>query len=347
MGEQRFRAAQAMKWIYGDYQLDFQQFTNFSKELRQKMADQFNTAVPELLSEHVSSDGTVKWLLKMDSDNAIETVYIPEKNRGTLCVSSQVGCSLNCTFCATGAQGFNRHLSTAEIIAQVWVAAKQLNHHNKNRRITNVVMMGMGEPLANYERVLPALNIMRDDNGFGFANKRVTVSTSGLVPQIRQLNRDADVSLAVSLHAANDDLREQLVPLNKKYNIDSLLSACREFVAGKKKARITFEYTVIGGVNDGSEQARELTQLLRDIPCKINLIPFNPFPGTRFKSPHAKKVDQFKEICMSAGYICTVRKTRGDDIAAACGQLAGEFMDRTRRSATYGAESKKRPLEVR
>ncbi len=347
LGEQRFRAAQAMKWIYGDYQLDFHQFTNFSKDLRQKMATLFNTAVPELISEHVSKDGTIKWLLKMDSDNAIETVYIPEKNRGTLCVSSQVGCSLNCTFCATGAQGFNRHLSTAEIIAQVWVAAKQLNHHNKNRRITNVVMMGMGEPLANYERVLPALNIMRDDYGFGFANRRVTVSTSGLVPQIRQLNRDADVSLAVSLHAPNDDLREQLVPLNKKYNINSLLAACREFVADKKKARITFEYTVIGNVNDGAEHAQALTRLLRDIPCKINLIPFNPFPGTRYKSPSAKKVDQFKEICMAAGYICTVRKTRGDDIAAACGQLAGEFMDRTRRSAAYAADSIKRPLEVR
>lgn len=347
MGEQRFRAAQAMKWIYGEYQLDFHQFTNFSKDLRQKMATHFSTVVPELISEHVSKDGTVKWLLKMDSDNAIETVYIPEKNRGTLCVSSQVGCSLNCTFCATGAQGFNRHLTTAEIIAQVWVAAKQLNHHSKNRRITNVVMMGMGEPLANYDRVLPALNIMRDDCGFGLANKRVTVSTSGLVPQIRQLNKDADVSLAVSLHAPNDELREQLVPLNKKYNIESLLAACREFVTGKKKARITFEYTVIGGVNDGPQQAHALTRLLRDIPCKINLIPFNPFPGTRFESPNPKKVDQFKEICMAAGYICTIRKTRGDDIAAACGQLAGEFMDRTRRSATYGAESMKRPLEVR
>jgi 23S rRNA (adenine2503-C2)-methyltransferase len=347
MGEQRFRATQAMKWMYGDYQLDFHQFTNFSKALRQKMAAHFSTAVPELISEHVSQDGTIKWLLKMDSDNAIETVYIPEKNRGTLCVSSQVGCSLNCTFCATGAQGFNRHLSTAEIIAQVWVAAKQLNHHNKNRRITNVVMMGMGEPLANYERVLPALNIMRDDCGFGLANKRVTVSTSGLVPQINQLNQDADVSLAVSLHAPNDGLREQLVPLNKKYNIEQLLNACREFVRNKKKARITFEYTVIGGVNDAPEQAHELTRLLHDIPCKINLIPFNPFPGTVFQSPSSKKVDQFKEICMAAGYICTVRKTRGDDIAAACGQLAGEFMDRTRRSAVYGSRLMKRPLEVR
>lgn len=347
MGEQRFRASQAMKWIYSDYELDFHQFTNFSKTLREKMADRFSTAVPELISENISADGTIKWLLKMDSDNAIETVYIPEKNRGTLCVSSQVGCSLNCTFCATGAQGFNRHLTTAEIIAQVWVAAKQLNHHTKNRRITNIVMMGMGEPLANYERVLPALNIMRDDFAFGFANRRVTVSTSGLVPQILQLNKDADVSLAVSLHAANDELRTQLVPLNKKYNIEQLLGACKQFISGKRKSRITFEYTVIGGVNDSAQNARELTKLLRDIPCKINLIPFNSFPGTKFVEPSAKKVDQFKEICMRAGYICTVRKTRGDDIAAACGQLAGEFMDRTRRSGLRSTATEKRPLEVR
>ncbi len=329
MGEQRFRANQAMKWIYSDYQLDFHQFTNFSKTLRDKMDARFSTSVPELISENKSTDGTIKWLLKMDSDNA------------------QIGCSLNCTFCATGAQGFNRHLTTAEIIAQVWVAAKQLNHHSKNRRITNIVMMGMGEPLANYERVLPALNLMRDDCAFGFANRRVTVSTSGLVPQILQLNKDADVSLAVSLHAANDELRTRLVPLNKKYNIETLLSACREFIRDKRKARITFEYTVIGGVNDGAEQARDLTKLLRDIPCKINLIPFNTFPGTRYVEPSAKKVDQFKEICMSAGYICTVRKTRGGDIAAACGQLAGEFMDRTRRSSLLSVTTEKRPLEVR
>lgn len=347
MGEQRFRASQAMKWIYGDYQLDFNQFTNFSKDLRAQMSERFSTSVPELVSEHLSTDGTMKWLLKMDSDNAIETVYIPEKNRGTLCVSSQVGCSLNCTFCATGAQGFNRHLTTAEIIAQVWVAAKQLNHSHTNRRITNIVMMGMGEPLANYDRVLPALNIMRDDCGFGFANRRVTVSTSGLVPQIRQLNKDADVSLAVSLHASTDELRTQLVPLNKKYNIAELLSACKEFIRDKKKARITFEYTVMADVNDGPEHAHGLTRLLRDVPCKINLIPFNTFPGTQYREPSLKKVEQFKEICMAAGYICTIRKTRGDDIAAACGQLAGEFMDRTRRSSLKSATTETRPLEVR
>ncbi len=342
MGEQRFRASQAMKWIYGERAVDFDQFTNFSKKLRQQLQVDYVIELPELLSEQVSVDGTIKWLLKVDDVNAVETVYIPEANRGTLCVSSQVGCTLNCTFCATGAQGFNRHLTTAEIIAQVWVAAKQLDHSHTNRRITNVVMMGMGEPLANYQRVLPALNIMRDDFGFGFANRRVTVSTAGLVPYIEQLNQDADVALAISLHAPYDELRNQLVPLNKKYNIKTLLAACKNFVRGKKKARITIEYTLIDGMNDAPEHAHALCQLLANIPSKINLIPFNPFPGTQFKQAKPQAIERFKAICMQHGFIATVRKTRGDDIAAACGQLAGEFMDRTRRSA----QVKKIQLEV-
>ncbi|WP_154223117.1 23S rRNA (adenine(2503)-C(2))-methyltransferase RlmN [Marinicella rhabdoformis] len=333
LGEQRFRASQAMKWIYGEREMNLDAFSNFSKTLREKLKAVFTLDVPELVSEQKSVDGTIKWLLKVDEVNAVEVVYIPEKNRGTLCVSSQVGCSLNCTFCATGAQGFNRHLTTAEIIAQVWVAAKQLDHHPvKNRRITNIVMMGMGEPLANYSNVLPALNIMRDDFGFGFANRRVTVSTAGMVSKIDQLNLDADVSLAISLHSPFDDLRDKLVPLNKKYNIETLLASCRRFIKDKKKARITWEYTLIDGVNDQPEHARALTKLLSKIPSKINLIPFNPFPGTLFKQSKPENIERFKEICMKAGYITTVRKTRGDDIAAACGQLAGEFMDRTRRS---------------
>lgn len=342
MGEQRFRASQAMKWIYSEQQLDFAAFSNFSKALRAQLTADYIAQVPEMISEKVSKDGTVKWLLKVDEVNAVETVYIPEKNRGTLCVSSQVGCTLNCTFCATGAQGFNRHLTTAEIIAQVWVAAKQLSHSAQDRKITNIVMMGMGEPLANYKNVLPALNIMRDDFGFGFANKRVTVSTAGLVPYIDQLNQDADVSLAISLHAPYDELRNQLVPLNKKYNIATLLDSCKNFVENKRKARITIEYTLIDGMNDLPEHAHALGKLLKQLPTKINLIPFNPFPGTPFKQSKPQNIERFKEICMRHGLITTVRKTRGDDIDAACGQLAGDFMDRTRRSATI----KKIPLGV-
>jgi len=342
MGEKSFRASQAMKWIYGEQNLDIKSFTNFSKILRDKLSEGYVAQVPELLSEKISKDGTIKWLLKVDDVNAVETVYIPEKNRGTLCVSSQVGCTLNCTFCATGAQGFNRHLTTAEIIAQVWVAANQLGHTLNKRKITNVVMMGMGEPLANYNRVLPALNIMRDDFGFGFANRRVTVSTAGLVPYINKLNEDADVSLAISLHAPTDELRNQLVPLNKKYNIKTLLESCKAFVKNKRKARITIEYTLIDGMNDKPEHAQALCDLLKQIPSKINLIPFNPFPGNSFKQAKPEVIERFKNICMKSGLITTVRKTRGDDIAAACGQLAGDFMDRTRRSS----ELKKIQLEV-
>ncbi len=333
-GEQKFRAAQLMKWVYHQFQTDFSQFTNFSKSHRVRLAEKFVIQPPEIVARQESTDGTIKWLLRMGEGNAIETVFIPEGKRGTLCVSSQVGCSLNCTFCATGAQGFNRHLSTAEIIGQVWLAARELGHSTTNRRLTNVVMMGMGEPLANYDNVLPALNIMRDDFGFGLANKRVTVSTSGLVPQIDQLNRDADVSLAVSLHAPNDALRNTLVPLNKKYPIAPLLAACKRFVEGKRKARITFEYTLIDGVNDRPEHARALVKLLSHVPCKINLIPFNPFPGNPFRRSRPEAIERFYAICAASPIVTTIRKTRGDDIAAACGQLAGEFIDRTRRSLT-------------
>ncbi len=333
-GEKPFRASQLMKWIYHEQQTDFNAYSNFSKSLRAWLQAHCCIETPRILSEKKSTDGTIKWLLGVDHRNAVECVFIPEANRGTLCVSSQMGCSLNCTFCATGAQGFNRHLSTAEIIGQVWLAARALGHSRQQRRITNVVMMGMGEPLANYDQVLPALRIMRDDFGFGLANKKVTVSTAGLVPKIDQLNADADVSLAVSLHAPNDALRNRLVPLNKKYDVAQLLAACKRFVHGKKKARITIEYTLIDGVNDGADAARELCRVLADVPCKINLIPFNPFPGSTFRRAADARIEMFRQICVRKGYVTTVRTTRGDDIDAACGQLAGEFMDRTRRSGS-------------
>jgi 23S rRNA (adenine2503-C2)-methyltransferase len=332
IGEQKYRAAQFMKGLYHHHESDFDNYTNFSKDLRSKMQAFSTLKVPHVVSEKKSKDGTIKWLLQMQEGNAIETVYIPEKKRGTLCISSQIGCSLNCSFCATGAQGFNRHLTTAEIIGQVWVAAKLLGQSSKNRRITNVVLMGMGEPLANYPRVLPALKIMLDDFGFGLASRRVTVSTSGMVPYIYQLKQDIDVSLAISLHAPFDLLRNTLVPLNKKYNIETLLKACEDYIEGKRKAKITFEYTLIKGINDKPEHARALTKLVANIPCKINLIPFNPFPGNEFQQSLPEVIELFQNICEKSRIVTTVRKTRGDDINAACGQLAGEFHDRTRRS---------------
>jgi 23S rRNA (adenine2503-C2)-methyltransferase len=330
--EPKYRAAQFMKGLYHQYESNFDNYTTFSKVLRSNMQEISTLEVPKIISKKTSTDGTIKWLLQMKEGNAIETVYIPEKKRGTLCISSQIGCSLNCSFCATGAQGFNRHLTTAEIIGQVWVAAHELGQSSKNRRITNVVLMGMGEPLANYPRVLPALRIMLDDFGFGLASKRVTVSTSGMVPMIYQLKEDINVSLAVSLHAGIDSLRNKLVPLNKKYNIETLLQACRDYVKDKKKAKITFEYTLIKDVNDHPDHARALIKVLANVPCKINLIPFNPFPGNSFERSLPESVERFQNICERSKIVTTVRKTRGDDIDAACGQLAGEFLDRTRRS---------------
>ncbi len=334
IGEQKYRAAQFMKGLYHYYESDFNDYTNFSKNLRAEIQKFATLEVPQIVSEKKSRDGTMKWLLKMKEGNAIETVYIPEAKRGTLCISSQVGCSLNCSFCATGAQGFNRHLTTAEIIGQVWVAAKMLGQSSKNRRITNIVLMGMGEPLANYDRVLPALRIMLDDYGFGFASRRVTVSTSGMVPYMYKLKEDIGVSLAVSLHAPIDSLRNQLIPLNKKYNIEILLKACRDYVKDKKKAKVTFEYTLIKDINDKPEHARALVKILAKIPCKINLIPFNPFPGNEYQRSLPNTIERFQNICEKSRIVTTVRKTRGDDIDAACGQLAGEFHDRTRRSNT-------------
>ena len=333
LGEKPFRAQQVMKWIYHQGVTDFAEMTNLSLALREQLAERAEIRPPKIVGEQMSADGTVKWLMGVGGGNAVETVFIPEPARGTLCISSQVGCALNCTFCATGAQGFNRNLTSAEIIGQVWQAARALGHErNGERRITNVVLMGMGEPLANFYEVVPALSLLRADLGFGMAAKRVTLSTAGLVPGIDRLRDTIDVALAVSLHAPEDELREQLVPLNRKYPIRELMRACADYVSDKHKRTVTFEYTLIDGVNDHPEHARKLVKLLRRLPSKLNLIPFNPFPGTRYRCSPEERIREFQEIVMDGGLIATVRKTRGEDIDAACGQLAGQVLDRTRRS---------------
>jgi 23S rRNA (adenine2503-C2)-methyltransferase len=291
---------------------------------------------PKTLFETQASDATYKWLLGMDGSNAIETVFIPETSRGTLCVSSQVGCGLNCQFCSTATQGFNRNLAASEIIGQVFVAAKHLgNVPHQQRKLTNVVMMGMGEPLLNFDNVVKAMSVMRDDLGFGLANKRVTLSTAGLVPMIDKLGEVADVSLAVSLHAPNDELRTELVPLNKKYPIDELLASCARYAARRPRTTITFEYTMLDGVNDKPEHARQLIRLMRRLPAKVNLIPFNPFHGTRFSRSNEEAIRGFQKILLDADVLTMVRRTRGDDIDAACGQLKGQVNDRTRRQAEF------------
>lgn len=334
LGEKPYRADQVMKWIYHRLESDFDAMTDLGKSLRGKLAEACHVGPPATMFEKASTDGTHKWLLGMNGGNAIEAVYIPEPTRGTLCVSSQVGCALNCQFCSTGAQGFNRNLSTAEIIGQVWVAAKHLgNVPHQARRITNVVMMGMGEPLANFDSVVAAMNLMRDDLGFGLANKRVTLSTAGMVPQMIKLADVSDVSLAVSLHAANDELRTELMPINKRYPIAELMDACRYYLSTRPRATITFEYTLMKGINDKPEHARQLVKLMRQLPSKVNLIPFNPFPGTQYERSEPEAIAAFQRILNGAGLVAPVRRTRGDDIDAACGQLKGQVMDRTRRSA--------------
>ena len=344
LGEKRFRAHQIMKWIHHRHVTDFNDMTDLGKALRAKLEAHAEVRVPQIQFEKPSTDGTHKWLLAMDGKNAIETVYIPDKNRGTLCVSSQVGCALNCQFCSTATQGFNRNLSTAEIIGQVWVAAKHLgNVPHKQRRLTNVVMMGMGEPLMNFDNVVRAMSIMRDDLGYGLANKRVTLSTAGMVPMIDKLGEVSDVSLAVSLHAANDALRTELVPLNKKYPIAELMEACVRYAQRKRGESITFEYTLMRDVNDQPQHARELARLMREFDnrlqmkdaAKVNLIPFNPFPGTRFERPDDAAIRRFQKLLNESGRIAPVRRTRGDDIDAACGQLKGQVADRTRRQAEH------------
>ena len=333
IGEKPFRAQQVLKWVYHHAETDIDAMTDMGIALRRKLNLIAEIKLPEILREQRSIDGTVKWLIGFHGGNAVETVFIPEPKRGTLCVSSQVGCALNCSFCSTGAQGFARNLTTAEIIGQVWLAASALkDERNGQRRITNIVMMGMGEPLLNFDAVIPAMSLMRSDLGFGFAARRVTLSTAGLVPGIKRLSETIDVALAVSLHSPVDDVRTELVPLNRKYPIAELMQACRDYVSDKHKRSVTFEYTLIDGVNDHPEHARKLVKLLRTVPSKLNLIPFNPFPGTQYRCSSEARIAEFQQIVMQGGLIATVRKTRGEDIDAACGQLVGKVNDRTKRS---------------
>lgn len=339
LGEKRFRTQQAMKWIHHLGCDDFSQMSNISKPLRQRLAALAEVRAPQIVSQHDSKDGTRKWIMRVDGGSCIETVLIPERGRGTLCVSSQVGCSLDCSFCSTGKQGFQQDLTAAEIVGQVWNAAKSFNALSQGapRVITNVVMMGMGEPLMNFSNVVDAMNVMMHDWAYSISKRRVTLSTSGLVPALDQLGKVTDVSLAISLHAPNDSLRDQLVPLNRKYPIAMLLDACRRYMAGlPDKSRVTtVEYTLIAGVNDKVEHARELLELLKDFPCKINLIPFNPFPNSGYRRPSNNAIARFRNILQEAGMMTTVRTTRGDDIDAACGQLVGRVNDRTRRQERY------------
>jgi len=333
LGEKRFRATQLFRWIHQKGASDFAQMSDLAKSLRDKLATRAHIAALPVISEQASSDGTIKWLFDVGQGNAVEAVFIPEDDRGTLCVSSQAGCAVGCRFCSTGHQGFSRNLETWEILAQLWFAEHHLRQrlNTSERVISNVVMMGMGEPLQNYSALVPSLKVMLDDHGYGLSRRRVTVSTSGVVPMIDRLREDCPVALAVSLHAPTDPLRDQLVPLNKKYPIAELLDACNRYLESAPRDFITFEYCMLDGVNDTPEQAEELVRLLRGkVSCKINLIPFNPFPASGLKRSSKERVQAFAEVLIRSGIVTTVRKTRGDDIDAACGQLAGEVQDRTR-----------------
>jgi 23S rRNA (adenine2503-C2)-methyltransferase len=334
LGEKRFRATQLFRWIHQKGARDFAQMSDLAKSLRDKLADAAVIAPLPVLSEHVSADGTVKWLFDVGGGDAIETVFIPEDDRGTLCISSQAGCAVGCRFCSTGHQGFSRNLATGEIVAQLWQAEHALRARlgSQERVISNVVMMGMGEPLQNYAALVPALRTMLDDHGYGLSRRRVTVSTSGVVPMIDRLRDDCPVALAVSLHAPDDALRDTLVPINRKYPIDELLAACKRYLAAAPRDFITFEYCMLDGVNDSPAQAQALLRLVRaaDVPCKFNLIPFNPFPQSGLRCSPRARVTAFADVLAQGGIVTTIRKTRGDDIDAACGQLAGEVQDRTR-----------------
>jgi 23S rRNA (adenine2503-C2)-methyltransferase len=338
LGEKPFRARQVFHWIHQSGATDFAQMTDIAKTLREKLQQDAVVQAPAATYAHTSADGTRKWLFEAGVGNGIETVFIPEDDRGTLCVSSQVGCALECTFCSTGRQGFNRNLTVAEIIGQLWVA-----HHGlrgevnrttgeiSDRPVTNVVMMGMGEPLANFENVVTALGIMLDDHAYGLSRRRVTVSTSGLVPAMDRLAERCPVALAVSLHAPNDALRDQIVPINRKYPLAELMAACRRYLVHAPRDFITFEYVMLAGVNDQPEHAHQLIGLTRDVPCKFNLIPFNPFPHSGYEKPRAESMRVFRQILQDADHVVTIRKTRGDDIDAACGQLAGQVADKSGR----------------
>ena len=338
-GEKPFRAQQLLKWIHHAGVDNFSEMTNLSQGLREKLEEIAEIRPPEVVSQQDSEDGTRKWAIRVDGGGLIETVYIPDGQRGTLCVSSQVGCSLDCSFCSTGKQGFQRDLTAAEIIGQVWLAMKSYDafQSGKGRKITNVVMMGMGEPLLNFDNVVDAMELMLEDLAYGISKRRVTLSTSGVVPALDRLADVSEVSLAISLHAPNDELRNELVPINRKYPIAMLLDSCRNYLSKQtdRKRVVTVEYTLIAGVNDQPEHARELAVLLKKFPCKINLIPFNTFAQSDYQRPSGNAVSRFWQVLVDAGYIVTVRTTRGDDISAACGQLVGQVVDRTRRSERY------------
>ncbi|MEJ2769500.1 23S rRNA (adenine(2503)-C(2))-methyltransferase RlmN [Mycetohabitans sp. B46] len=335
LGEKPFRARQLQRWIHHSGVSDFDAMTDLAKSLRDKLKTRASICHPAVLQDHTSADGTRKWLLDVGEGNAVETVYIPEQGRGTLCVSSQAGCAVNCRFCSTGKQGFSRNLGVGEIIGQLWMAEFALRAARGGlipgeRVITNVVMMGMGEPLLNFDAVVPAMRLMLDDHAYGLSRRRVTLSTSGVVPMIDRLAAELPVALAVSLHAPNDALRDELVPLNRKYPLAELMAACNRYLRVAPRDFITFEYCMLDGVNDRDEHARQLLALTRDVPCKFNLIPFNPFPESGLLRSHPERIKQFAQILIDAGVVTTVRRTRGDDIDAACGQLAGEVRDRTR-----------------
>jgi 23S rRNA (adenine2503-C2)-methyltransferase len=339
IGETKFRGAQMVKWIHQQGVTDFDQMTNLSKSLRDRLKNIAEVRPPQVTFHGDSEDGTRKWLMEVDGGSKVETVYIPDGGRGTLCVSSQVGCSLDCSFCSTGKQGFNRNLTAAEIIGQVFLATKSYGlpvKDSQKRSVTNVVMMGMGEPLLNFEPVVDAMSLMLEDQAYCLSKRRVTLSTSGVVPHLNELARVSDVALAVSLHAPNDELRNELVPINRRYPIAMLFDSIRNYLGGLNDSRsVTFEYTMLKGVNDSDELARELSTLAKTVRCKINLIPFNPFPGTRYEVSSRNRIYAFQRILLNDGHVVTVRKTRGHDIDAACGQLAGQVADKTKRSARY------------
>lgn len=351
IGEKRFRAGQVMKWIHHFGVDDFEAMTNVGKALREKLNAHAYIAGPEIVTQSISEDGTRKWVVRVASGSCVETVYIPQNGRGTLCVSSQAGCALDCSFCSTGKQGFDSDLTSAEIIGQVWIANKSFGTvpARTDRAITNVVMMGMGEPLLNFDNVVSSMNIMMEDLGYGISKRKVTLSTSGVAPMVDKLGEVTDVALALSLHAPNDELRNKLVPLNKKYPLSVILDACTRYIAklGDKRY-LTVEYTLLKGINDQPEHAEQMIALLQDVPCKINLIPFNPFPHSGYERPSNNAIRRFQDMLHEAGFNVTVRMTRGDDIDAACGQLVGNVNDRTRRSERYIAvrqlEDEKREL---
>jgi 23S rRNA (adenine2503-C2)-methyltransferase len=333
IGEKPFRARQVLRWVHRAGESEFERMSDLSRGVRERLAETAEVVPPRMIRDSTAADGTRKWLLDVGAANAVETVFIPEEGRGTLCVSAQAGCTMACRFCSTGRQGFNRNLTTAEIVGQLWWANRALGAvHGAERAISNVVLMGMGEPLLNLENVLPALRLMLDDNAYGLSRRRVTVSTVGIVPMMDRLRDECPVALAVSLHAPNDALRSRLVPINEKYPLATLFAACRRYLEKAPRDFVTFEYVMLDGVNDSDAQARELARRVAGVPCKINLIPFNPFPDSGFTRSPRETVRRFAAILNAAGIVTTTRKTRGDDIDAACGQLAGQVRDRTRRA---------------